>query len=557
MALSTFIVQSGKSVLGASLSFHAFSLRVDNLSNQWMQEESTLVWIPPYSLGFIMRLYGTQVALLLNSAPWGQPQPAPIAGEYTVAVFTDDERTENPGIPVREYSLVQAVSDLTEGAQPANPGTGVDRLWADPNGNIHHLHSNGQDWELVDANNYGTVLLPLMDPHYQALMNATPLGGDLHGTVSNGSVWAHTNPVQLDRMINVQWGANSNEDRIVVWSDANMYFDLATGTYEFRGNGTARLTLDQSGNLTLIGGTAQINGTLRVAGDVHATRGGSPGSGVYYFGDDSHYLYFDATNYNLPSAGLNVGPGGSGMAIQINGYINGGIASSGTLSANIFISGNQYQLSDGSYIFPSGGYIYLRSGSNGIAVQTTAGASAGVNCSALTANPGGVSSQGAVDSASWVRSQSGQLYLTTAGCRIDLGSGQMDYFGQNGGTNHRFFHQDGSWEGTQAANFQVQSSVDHARMYNKEISPIEDSIGKVMALTPVYYYHLDGVSAGTDTLINEDGHYTYGFSARDVAQVLPELVDQDAGMIDYNRMMAVLWDAFKTLYNSMPPGWRP
>ena len=179
---------------GSSLGYHAYSLRVDNISNQWLQEESTLVWIPPYSLGVVVRLWGTSVALLIPAAPVGQAQQAPISGEYAVAVFSDEMRAENPGVPVRQFTLVQAVSDLTEGPQPAFPPVGVDRIWADSSGRIHHLHSDGTDLILVDPAQTGVVTSGMiLDGTIQAVDmaagaaagNVGALGGGLTGTLPN------------------------------------------------------------------------------------------------------------------------------------------------------------------------------------------------------------------------------------------------------------------------------------------------------------------------------------------------------------------------------------
>lgn len=157
--VTPFVLAAGRGVQGSSLGYHAYSLRVDNCSNQWLQEESTLVWIPPYSLGVVLRLWGTSVALIIPAAPTGQAQQAAIAGEYAVAVYSDEYRTENPGVPIRQFTLVQAVSDLTEGPQPALPPVGVCRIYADANGVLWHLHSDGTFYQLIDTNtNAGGVL---------------------------------------------------------------------------------------------------------------------------------------------------------------------------------------------------------------------------------------------------------------------------------------------------------------------------------------------------------------------------------------------------------------
>lgn len=145
------VIPGGQSIRGASLGFHAYSLRIDNLSNQWLQEQSTLAWVPPYALGTCIRMYGTAVALILNASPTGQPQLQPIAGEYASGFFSDEYRTEVAGVPVRQFTLVQTVSDLTEGPEPALPPVGVCRIWADPNGVLHHVHSDGTDATLIDT----------------------------------------------------------------------------------------------------------------------------------------------------------------------------------------------------------------------------------------------------------------------------------------------------------------------------------------------------------------------------------------------------------------------
>jgi len=75
----------------------------------------------------------------------------------------------------------------------------------------------------------------------------------------------------------------------------------------------AKLTLDSTGKLTVPDNC--------YAKDFYANRG--DGTGVIYFGDASKYLYFDGTNYSLPSAGLTVG--GFGDFISPNAGTTGGI----------------------------------------------------------------------------------------------------------------------------------------------------------------------------------------------------------------------------------------
>lgn len=188
------VIPGGQSIRGQSLGFHAYSLRIDNLSNQWLQEQSTLAWIPPYALGTCIRMYGTAVALILNAAPTGQPQLQPIIGEYASGFFSDEYRTEVAGVPVRQFTLVQTVSDLTEGPEPALPPVGVCRIWSDTNGRVHHVHSDGTDCTLVDPCQVGvvtsamildgTIVAADMAPG-AAAGNVGALGGVLTGTLPN------------------------------------------------------------------------------------------------------------------------------------------------------------------------------------------------------------------------------------------------------------------------------------------------------------------------------------------------------------------------------------
>jgi hypothetical protein len=298
------VLAGGKSLAGDSLGFHAYSLRIDNLTNQWLLEETSLAWIPPYSLGVCMRLYGTGVAILLNQAPVGQPQLTPIVGEQSVGVYSDQLRTEVAGTPVRQFTLVQAVSDLTQGPEPALPPVGVDRLWADPAGAIHHLHSDGTDLTLVDPSNAGTLLYPTFDPHYQALVNNSAVGGDSSGTVANMvnfqaraafSIGSGTPALSMPGLSGglqptIQWrDVGAGITRIMgntaggVPASNLLRFDLANG---LSGQSVTALTLDGNGLTTAQNGLAIASGTpaLRLpaqAGGVAATiQWGDAGAGI-------------------------------------------------------------------------------------------------------------------------------------------------------------------------------------------------------------------------------------------------------------------------------------
>ena len=268
------VLPGGKSLAGDSLGFHAYSLRIDNLTNQWLLEETSLAWIPPYSLGVCLRLYGTGVGIILNQAPIGQPQLTPITGEQAVGVYSDQIRTEVAGSPVRQYSLVQAVSDLTQGPQPALPPVGVDRLYADASGNIHHLHSNGQDIILVDPTQSGVVTTGMiLDGTIQnadlasgvASANIGTLGGVLTGTLPNPSLAASS--ITSDKLSLNMGQANLSADvgagnlnNTTLWVP---FSGLATGIYLFQATLTLQVT---AGPLNVDAWFVGTNGYTMVGG---------------------------------------------------------------------------------------------------------------------------------------------------------------------------------------------------------------------------------------------------------------------------------------------------
>jgi hypothetical protein len=93
---------------------------------------------------------------------------------------------------------------------------------------------------------------------------------------------------------------------------------LFTGTViatQFNGSGAGLTGTASSltvGNSSALGGTAASGYALLTgatfSGDLHTYRSGAPSTGVIYLDQtNSHYLYFDSANYNLPSGGLILG----------------------------------------------------------------------------------------------------------------------------------------------------------------------------------------------------------------------------------------------------------
>lgn len=98
MLTKRLIVHSGdNSQSNASLGFMAYSVRIDNLSNQWLFEQTSASWIPPYTTARVIRLAGTQVAQIANKAPGTIAQMFANPAEYFVATYMSLDQADSPG----------------------------------------------------------------------------------------------------------------------------------------------------------------------------------------------------------------------------------------------------------------------------------------------------------------------------------------------------------------------------------------------------------------------------------------------------------------------------
>lgn len=101
------IVQSGTSKsIGAQFPIKA--VRIDNETNQWLQITGTLLFVNPYTVGFVANLRGVGSVTLGSSPPPGVTNPAVITAEaYSVTVY-DTPQAESPGVsvPVRPATAI-------------------------------------------------------------------------------------------------------------------------------------------------------------------------------------------------------------------------------------------------------------------------------------------------------------------------------------------------------------------------------------------------------------------------------------------------------------------
>lgn len=458
----------------------------------------------------------------------GEVTVYPLETQYSVPVFQAIGRAQQ---------TAGTAVDITQGSQPANPPANVGRLWVDGAGNLNLLSSTGANRTEIDNVNAPTYVNPLINSaisaqvpplvtsginaQVPAIVNGTALGGDLSGTVNNGRVTAHTGPITLDAGIQLMFNGNDANHRIYQQSNA-LYFD-EYGTFVWRCSARSyaqTLSLDSTGNLT-VGASVYLNSNQWLM-----WQGSTNG------------IISDTTNLYLRTNGV--------VDIQNTG---GGLTTlnAGTLNASSVVqTQNQIQwTADGSYCFVSGGYIYFRSSANGIVIQTTGGGVAGLNCGSINTNNQGVTC-GALDSASgWIRSQSGDLYLTTNGDRMHDGGDNNNwvFYGPMGSVNFVFQHRDSSWMGTQAANFQTMSDW-RSKM---NVTPITDMECMTRLRTPsIPVVVWDTQNAMALSPSPQD----IGFIAQDMATAVPEVVsvDNDGNhFLSYGNLTAVLWGALRNL----------
>lgn len=518
--IAPYVVNAGgQGLLGVSLGFHAYSLRIDNLSNQWLQEESSLAWIPPYSLGVVLKLYGTSVALLLFRAPTGQPQLQPVPGEYAVAMYSDETRNEVAGVPVREFSIVQAVTDLTWGSQPALPPPGVTRMYADASGTLHYILPSGTDRTLIDTGNLA------------ANVNTLPLGGDARGTIN----------LLIHSLRNASWfyGHDSSGNEVPIltnWTDNRLLIQSTTQTsnISFRRGGDTT-------ELVVFGASGGAPGWIGIGSGQHSsnplislqTRVGSQislydsGSGNGFgFGVTSGELVIYATTGNV------VGFRSGSISAARNIYFN--LDSGGMFATSLqFINSNNYV-----YIsFPQAYYMRL-------ATPSSAGSGFWQFFDSygnyyqnwqLGGDNGGVmhiTGYNKLSAAQWLIEGSAYSYIAAGRSSNEL-SAQVHLY--------------------VPGNIVYGGSISpSSRALKRDIATLSDvdCLARVAApeANPITYAMREPVEPGPETLPETQ----IGFIAEDMVNVVPEAVPHNtetgepAGIL-YNNLIPLMWGAIRAL----------
>lgn len=478
------------------------------------------------------------------------------SGEVTVYP-TLTPATDPAFVAIGRANLVyQNVLDITQGAQPANPGIGQSRLWVDSSSVLHVLAPNGQDHVVLDSTNYASYV------------NGTALGADLYGTVSAGHV-----AVQNGSAI---YGKDSG--------GINRFAYQPTGdNYNAYFCGTAGMTFVNSANSVRIG-TMDNSGTLTMSGDVHG-----------------RYLYTsDGSNGVVYSAGsLYLRPASGGTVV-----IDANTGATGNLSVASVMTAGAYLVSPTWYIGGAAGTRYIQdvnpsiryaAASGGVhSMESSAGGYASLNCGAIGVN-GNINTTGVLvlpDTSygiQWVNSncaiygsQANALMQFTSGgnpttfrwyapsqgiyCDFGVGTltnaawafnfhnsawiavGQGFVVGGNNLNGQSFYCAGGSGGPT---GWQIVST----RRYKRDITPIDSALKIV--LSDVHGYHFVSeppdhfklrTTVDTDEILEPASYAQYGFIGEEWENVAPDVLDMDEGqvrMMDYGQVTAILFEAFR------------
>lgn len=478
----------------------------------------------------------------------------------------DGQITVYPIVAATQYPLFQAIGravqaigsslDITQGTQPANPGAGNVRLWADGSGNLHILQPTGVDHTVLDSSNY----LPYV-------ANGV-LGGDLYGTVSAGHV-------RLANNSTIQAFDAGGTARNLLWLDGSNYVDLANAGGQLtrilnQANSVDLWHIDNSGNVTqaaslylgtnqwLFLGSGATNGII------------SDNTNLYLRTNGAAYIQNTGGTWTT----LNTGPiniignlvwnnSGQGFSNPGNSYINLNAPLAFDNAANSPGARLAFNQNVGNKItfYDTGGgnsygmgvqSNYLEFYTGGTGFNWKSNATGGAQQMSLTSGnlsvsgnfngtTGVSSSSGAGDFAQWVRSQSGTMYLTTTGDRMVDGGDNNNwvFYGPMGSVNFVFQHRDGSWMGEQAANFQTMSDL----RLKTDILPVTDADCLRRLRTP---------SVPIITWQAQDNpSRDIGFTAQDMLTAVPEVVypaqDGEPGSISYGNLTAVLWGALRNV----------
>jgi len=521
-----------------------------------------------------------------------------------LSIYLTQQATDEPFFVAIGRSLVtqSTTVDIVEGSQPANPGSGIGRLWIDTTDHLHILNSAGSDKIVLDNVNAPTYVNPLIQ--------AATLAGDVGGTI--GANIINTGVVTSAKIADGTIQAVDIANGVISGVKVTSPFDIrpasfyAQDIYADRGNGTAVYYFNDgshylyrsgpsafilqggdfsvSNNLSINGNTCYFagigsaaylqwngtnfilqigsNGALLSTGDIYsgASGGGTTGGSVwatnYRLGPSggSYYIALNATN-NMYAVGMNILSGGW-VGFSANAGIN--IAwNGGQLQPThpfMMVSSNPVYFSSGNNYVQAGGADILRFGcraNDNIPgyfqfYDTYAGYYFNLHYN-ISDGYWHHTGYNQFTAAQWVIEGSAYAYLNLATVSNELG---INVHGRTSGDMYV--------SGTMSAANVINRS---SRKIKKNIRRLDDTESMTRLLDirigPVSFEFSDEERQRVDeTGIPETGHkpndIQVGFIAEDMQLVIPEVcaydpISGEANGINYSALTSILWGAVRDL----------
>lgn len=311
--------------------------------------------IPSQSYGIVPGPFQTIGLYYLDQSGSGRP------GEFVMYPSlgtVDDPFFVSIG---RALAASQTSLDIAQGSQPANPGTGLSRLWSDGSGNLYVLTSDGVNRTLLSSSNYGSFAI----------------AGDVRGTISNVILSMRNGSAMYGHYV------SGTEDYVmVVAGDNNLYIhSLGTAMYFRRDNNTDFANLSTIGLNILSAANspgAYIAVPQRIGPQICLYDAG--GGNLYGLGINSNELTFITGGTTFGFRGAN----NSGARVVT-------IDTSGNMTCNGDITGRYLHTSDGSngIVYSDAGALYFRSAAGACYVQNNAGAWANLQAANVAFSGGG------------------------------------------------------------------------------------------------------------------------------------------------------------------------
>jgi hypothetical protein len=295
----------------------------------------------------------------------------------------------------------------------------------------------------------------------------------------------------------------------------------------------SKFQVDGNGNGSFAGNlTVQGTGALTLtAGPIIMPQGNAVqwgGTGNQIQGWTNNNFYFDS------NGGWNFRDSGHALATAMTLTPAGNLTVTGNVQVG---AGAQFQWANGPYLVDSGNDLLYRSLGSGYHYFQNTGGSPG------TIVVGNVSASSTVDVVTWMRCQSGTLYMTTLGGSVGIQvdnatNGNWNHYAPNGSGNVRMLHADGSWCGVQGGTYQTQSSI----RSKSAVADVFDVDAMERVRKPLR-------AATWDAVGHVRRQRSIGFIAEEIEEVVPEVVGYHGSGevfgIEYGPLVAVLWAAVR------------